>query len=200
MFKFIKNLPEFIRAELLISIILVLEYSFLGPVITKLEGVLFTVTVISILTGIDKLIGIFVYVLRGLNLTNVYKIMFAIVIAHISITIVYFIDQKIFIFLIILNSAIGGIFFRIFNIEWNAITANVLNKNDFKEFNHIESLLYTIVGTISLSLVAIISTYSTDILVLINIGLNFISLFLMYKQYVKYYGNGEFIKKIQRIE
>jgi len=200
MFKFIKNLPDFIRAELLISIIAVAEYSFLGPIITKLEGMLFTVTVISILTGIDRFKGVIVYMLRGLNLTTTYKIMFVIVITHICITITYFIDQKVFIWLIIINSALGGIFFRIFYIEWDAIIANILNKNDFKEFSHIDSLLNTVVGVISLSIVVMLSLYDTDILVITNICLNFIALYLMFKQYKNFYTNEKLKEILKDIE
>ena len=127
-----KQFDEFIRVQLFVLFIVTLSWSLVLPIVTKLQGILWTTSMISAYLILHKLSVFIMPYFKEVSLKNSYKILIILDIIYMLSMFIYFIDVNIFIYVEAILVVIYGLSVSIFGINYSMY---VMKKYDSNCYN-----------------------------------------------------------------
>jgi len=183
-----KKLSAFIKAEMLLNVLMIIAGSLMGPVLVKIKGMVFTVTVLGILMMIDKLNILFSLLIKNISMSNKHRlVLVSVILEFIVISMFSFIEIETFIWLLTIVSMLTGITLNAFFIDYDVILADMLDKKDFGNLAYIERTLFGFAGIIGTGFAIMLGELKAETIMNITGVMVFIVILVTMRQHFLYY-------------
>ena len=182
---------DFLKAQLLLLIVTSLSWSLIVPIIIKLQGLLWTTSIIAAYLIIGKMAIFIMPYVKNTKLKTLYKIRFVLEFIYFLSLSLYFIEPVYFLYMESSLAVIYGIFMQTFLINYNTFLIDEYNSKVFQDTQYIEKLFLSGASAIGLLIVIIIDYITPSIDDNIKVFAIFIaiSLCLQFLNYMKFWRN-----------
>ena len=183
-----QNFDQFIKMQLYMVATVSLSWSLMVPIIIKLQGVLWTASIISGYLIIQKL-SVFIYpYFKNWLLKQSYKYLIILDVFYMLSLPIYFYDPLIFIYVETGLVVIYGLIMNVFGINYDAFLMNKYSTNIFKDIQYVERIYMACAGIVGYLLVIVIELFTEklDTIILIffvMLGFNLVIQIYNYKNY-----------------
>ena len=151
-----KSFDRFLRDQLIIGLFIQCVWCLVGPLVHKLQGLLWTTSFISMYLIAVRSAGLFVPYFKGTPLKKVYKSIICLNSLYVVITSLYFYDQNVF----LLAESLLTVFFCInvflLHIGWDVYVVKKYGKQTFENFKYCATFRDSIGGIGGYSIVIVI--------------------------------------------
>lgn len=184
----LQDFDQFIKMQLYAITIVSLSWSLMVPIIIKLQGVLWTASIISGYLIIQKL-SVFIYpYFKNWLLKQSYKYLIILDVFYMLSLPLYFYDPLIFIYVEAGLVVIYGLIMNVFGINYDAFLMNKYSTNIFKDIQYVERIYMASAGIVGYLIVIVIELFTEklDTIILIffvMLGFNLVIQIYNYKKY-----------------
>ena len=183
------NFDSFIKTQLMVTFVTTFAWGIILPIITKLQGMLLTASVISayfILRHLSAFISPF---FKNVTLKKVYKSIVIIDAIDLASVCVYFIDPVIYICIEALIMFLYSIALTTFGINYDVFLVQKYGDSKFKDIQYFENILFAISAISGNAVVIIMDAicFNTNVMMGIVMFVLFINLMFRLYNYKKFY-------------
>ena len=182
---------NFLKMQLLIVFIISFCWSLVIPIVTKLEGLLWSTSLISFFMILNKLSVFVSPYLKKLSLKETYKYLVYLDIAYFGSIFLYFIDPLWFLYFDSILMLIYSVIMNVFGINYDAFLMKNYNETIFKDIQYIERMIMASAGIFGLIIVIFIGYFFS-----LNILMITFSIFLFINVCFQIYNYKTFWKTI----
>ena len=187
-----KLFDVFVKDQLLLRLILFFVWTLISPIIHKLQGMLWTTSLISFYLICTRSAGLFVPYFKGLGLKKIYVGFLVLDTLYIFATSMYFWSPFYFLWAEVALSVLFLICAELFSITFNLHIVEKYGKDVFENVSYCSSLIFSIAGISGFATVMITSMlFSEAQCVLIFLFLLSVCLVLQTFNYFKHYKDME---------
>lgn len=152
----------FLKQQLFVGLITQLTWSLIIPLVYKLQGMLWTTTLISIYLILMRASGLFVPYFKGITIKKAYIYLITLSLAYWFGTLLYFFDKNIFLWVEVLLTVMFGIVGQAFGISWDLFVIKEYGEKIFEDYRYCSSIRDSIGGIGGYSLAAIVYSIMTE--------------------------------------
>ena len=191
LFKNYQNLDKFIKVQLFVLFIVTLSWSLVIPIVTKLQGLLWTTSMISVYLILHKLSVFIMPYFKKISLKTSYKTLIVLDIVYMLSMFIYFIDIDMFIYTEAILVVVYGLCVSVFGINYSMYVMKKYDEHIFKDTQYLEQIAMAIAGIIGYLIVIVVGEIIQDMGANIKIFMVFIllNLFIQLYNYKKYWKN-----------
>ncbi len=191
LYKNYKSLDEFIKVQLFVLFIVTLSWSLVIPIVTKLQGLLWTTSMISIYLILHKLSVFIMPYFKKISLKTSYKTLIILDIVYMLSMFIYFINIELFIYTEAILVVIYGLCVSVFGINYSMYVMKRYDEHVFKDTQYLEQMAMAIAGITGYLIVITVGEITQDMGVNIKVFMLFIilNLFIQLYNYKKYWKN-----------
>ena len=191
LFKNYKKFDKFIKFQLFVLFIVTLSWSLVIPLVTKLQGMLWTTSMISIYLILHKLSVFIMPYFKKISLKTSYKTLIILDVVYMLSMFVYFIDIELFVYIEAIIVVIYGLCVSVFGINYSMYVMKKYDEHIFKDTQYLEQIAMAIAGILGYLIVIIVGELIQDMGVNIKIFMMFIivNLLIQLFNYKKYWQN-----------
>lgn len=162
MMKSFKDFDDFLKTQIIIVGLISFVWALIIPLITKLQGMLWTTSIISAYLIAQKASAFIYPYFKDMKINKCYKSLIILDILYaISLTI-YFVNINVFVYVEALLTLVYGIIISVFTINYNTYVMKTYNANTFKELQYIEKISISIAGILGFVLVIVLDYIFED--------------------------------------
>lgn len=189
LYKSYLKFDEFLKMQLFVIAVISLSWALILPVVMKLQGLLWTASIISAYLILQKL-SVFVYpYFRDWSLKQSYGYMITLDFIYLFSLPLYFYDPLVFIYTEACLMVVYGLILNVFGINYNAYLMERYSKNIFKDNQYLERIYMALAGIVGYCVVIIGEWFTNDlgIIILIFMGILSLNLAIQLYNYNKYW-------------
>ena len=157
-----KSFDRFLKDQLMIGLFIQCTWALVSPLITKLQGLLWTTTYISVYMIMMRMAGLFVPYFKGTHIKKTYKSIIFLNVLYVVATSIYFYDQTIFLWTESLLSVFFCINSVVLHIGWDVYVVDKYGKETFEDFKYCATFRDSIGGIGGYSIVIIIYQFLNE--------------------------------------
>ena len=141
-----KSFDRFLKDQLIIGLFIQCTWALVGPLIVKLQGLLWTTTYISVYMIMMKMAGLFVPYFKGTHIKSSYKTIIGLNSLYVIATCLYFYDQSLFLWTESLLSVFFCINSVVLHIGWTSMLSTNMEKKHLRTLSTVLLLGTRLVG------------------------------------------------------
>lgn len=189
LFKNTLKFEKFIKVQLFVLFVVTLSWSLVLPIVTKLQGLFWTTSMISVYLILHKLSVFIMPLFKNISLKKSYEILIILDVIYMLSMGVYFYDIKLFIYTEAILMVVYGLSLSIFSINYKLYIMKSYNTNTFKDTQYAEQIIIAIAGIVGYTVVIFIEGMTHDMNLNIKIFMIFIffNLLVQFNNYKKYW-------------
>ena len=157
-----KSFDRFLKDQLMIGLFIQCTWALVSPLITKLQGLLWTTRYISVYMIMMRMAGLFVPYFKGTHIKKTYKSIIFLNVLYVVATSIYFYDQTIFLWTESLLSVFFCINSVVLHIGWDVYVVDKYGKETFEDFKYCATFRDSIGGIGGYSIVIIIYQFLNE--------------------------------------
>lgn len=185
--KFIAFDP-FVRDQILMRLVLYFAWALITPIVHKLQGTLWTTSLISLYLICTRSAGLFVPHFKGIKLKNAYSMLVFLDFLYVIATGFYYIDPMLFLWSEVILTIVFLIFGELFAISFNLHIVDKYGKDVFEDVSYCTSFVFSISGILGFGCVIAMNQMMNEAYsVAFFIGFLSICLLLQVLNYFKHY-------------
>jgi len=188
MYETYKRLHDVVKLELLTGILMTFSFGLIGPVITKLEGLTFTVSILAGISIANK-ISIFATALLKSVRTNVKHIMLIVLVAIETVTLFMYSNEHVIVWLSII--VIIGVFTTMvlssFYIDFDIVVAKTHDEDSLENIQYIERMVFSATGLIGAFVSMLFGDISIRSIMIMSGITMLIVTYVLVRQHMKYF-------------
>ena len=146
MYKIYKDLDEFLRMQIIIVGLISFSWALIIPLVTKLQGMLWTTSLISAYLIAQKASAFLFPYFKNMKINKCYKILIILDVFYATSLTIYFYNQEIFILVEAFLALIYGVIISVFTINYNTFVMKKYSRDIFKEIQYIEKISISVAG------------------------------------------------------
>ena len=154
-----KGFDRFLRDQLIIGLFIQCVWCLVGPLVHKLQGLLWTTSFISMYLIAIRSAGLFVPYFKGAQLKKVYRSIICLNFLYVLATGLYFYDQHVFLWAEVILSIFYCINGALLGIGWDVYVVDKYKKETFENFKYCATFRDSVGGIGGYSLVIIIYSF-----------------------------------------
>ena len=162
LFKKYKNFDVFIKDQLLIRMIIFYVWTLIVPIIYKLQGMLWSTSLISLYLICTRSAGLFVPYFKGTSLKTVYLGFLILDTLYILATCMYFYNPVYFLWTEVFLTIFFLICSEVFAITFDLYIVTKFGKDVFEDMSYCSSLIFSISGIFGFTTVMATSLFITE--------------------------------------
>lgn len=178
-----KNFDDFIKMQIFVIFIVALGWSLILPIITKLQGLLWAASFISLFMIIGQLRSFICPFFKHWPLKKSYALLVINGGVYFLSLPIYFYDVNVFLVVEAIIVAIHGIIVSIFTINYDAFIIKRYDTEIFKDIQYLESIAFSLGNVLGFSIVALIDVITKDLNIVISICMMILCINLIIKTY-----------------
>lgn len=189
LFSSYKEFDDFLKMQLWIAALLSFSWALVLPVVFKLQGMLWTASIISAYLIIQKL-SVFIYpYFKHWNLKSSYARMIVLDVAYLAALPLYFYDPLVFIYVEGGLMIVYGLIMNVFGINYDAYLMDHYKKEIFKDVQYLERMYMAAAGILGYFIVIIGEALTSDLgnIILIFMGILIVNLGIQLYNYKTYW-------------
>jgi len=160
---------NWIKIEMFLMFIFMIDNFIMSSIIYKLQGLLFTLSTIAIFTSLSKVSGLFVNFFKNIETNKKYLSLIYLGLIELVLLFSYgILEQKLWVILYIIFSIPSSIFLASFFIDYDIMIKNLTSDRLFLELQYLEHIVFSVTAIISGVFVYYTSKY-LDIENIVNI-------------------------------
>ena len=188
LFEKFKLFDIFIRDQLLLRLVLFFVWTLISPIIHKLQGMLWTTSLISFYLICTRSAGLFVPYFKGMGLKKIYVGFLILDTLYIIATSMYFWSPFYFLWMEVFLSVLFLICSELFSITFNLYIVEKYGKEIFEDVSYCSSLIFSIAGISGFATVMVTSYFMEEWQsIVLFISLLSMCLILQILNYFKHY-------------
>ena len=188
-----KQFDEFIRVQLFVLFIVTLSWSLVLPIVTKLQGILWTTSMISAYLILHKLSVFIMPYFKKVSLKSSYKTLIILDIIYMLSMFIYFIDINTFIYVEAILVVIYGLSVNIFGINYSMYVMKKYDSEVFKDTQYLEQIAMACAGIIGYLIVIIVGEITKDM----GMSIKFFMVFILFNLIVQFYNYNKHWKQLK---
>lgn len=157
-----RNFDRFLKDQIIIGFFIHSVWALVVPLVYKLQGLLWTTTLISIYLVLMKAAGTIVPLFRNTPLKKVYKTIMILNVAYAAASCLYFYNQNLFLWTEVILSIAFAINSQLLHISWDLYVIKKYKNNTFGNYKYCATFRDGIGGMIGYSLVAVIYCFLNE--------------------------------------
>jgi len=157
-----KGFDRFLRDQLMIGLFIQCTWALVGPLILKLQGILWTTTFISVYMIMMRMAGLFVPYFKGTHIKSSYKTIIYLNVLYVGATCLYFYDQNIFLWTESLLSVFFCINSVVLHIGWDVYVVDKYGKETFEDYKYCSTFRDSVGGIGGYSIVIMIYQFLNE--------------------------------------
>ena len=157
-----KSFDRFLKDKLMIGLFIQCTWALVSPLITKLQGLLWTTTYISVYMIMMRIAGMFVPYFKGTHIKNAYRSIIFLNVLYVIATGIYFFDQTLFLWTESFLSVFFCINSVVLGIGWDVYVVEKYEKKTFEDFKYCATFRDAVGGIGGYSIVIIIYQFLNE--------------------------------------
>ena len=157
-----KSFDRFLKDQLMIGLFIQCTWALVSPLITKLQGLLWTTTYISVYMIMMRMAGLFVPYFKGTHIKNAYRSIIFLNVLYVIATGIYFFDQTLFLWTESFLSVFFCINSVVLGIGWDVYVVEKYEKKTFEDFKYCATFRDAVGGIGGYSIVIIIYQFLNE--------------------------------------
>ena len=183
-----KKFDSFIKTQLLVIFINSLGWALMLPIITKLQGLLWTTSIISSYLILHKISAFLIPLFKDIALKELYKRLIILDCLYLFSIPIYFYSPLVFLYTEATLMIIYGIILSVFGINYDAYLMDTYQTNIFKDMQYIERMSMAIAGIAGYCIVILVDILSSDLDISLIVFICLLSISILFQLYnYKYY-------------
>ena len=154
-----QGFDRFLKDQLLIGLFIQCVWCLVGPLVHKLQGLLWTTTFISVYLIMMRSAGLFVPYFKGTHLKKVYRSIICLNFLYGLATILYFYDQHVFLWAEVILSIFYCINGQLLGIGWDVYVVGKYERKTFEDFKYCATFRDSVGGIGGYSIVILIYSF-----------------------------------------
>lgn len=169
-----KKFDNFIKVQLFVLFIVTLSWSLVLPIVTKLQGLMWTTSMISAYLILHKLSVFIMPYFKKVSLKSSYMSLIILDIVYLLSMVIYFIDVEYFIYTEAILVVVYGLAVNIFGINYRLYIMDRYKANIFKDTQYSEQIAMAVAGIIGYAIVILVGEVTQDMGMSIKVFMVFI--------------------------
>jgi hypothetical protein len=189
-----QKLDKFIKMQLFMLFIVTLSWSLVIPIVTKLQGLLWTTSMISLYLILQKVSVFIMPYFKNINLITSYKTLILMDIIYTLSILTYFADKDLFVYIEAVVIIIYGLCTSVFGINYSMYVMKRYNEHIFKDTQYLEQMIMATAGILGYLIVIAVGelTQSMDMNIKTFLFFIVVSLLIQFYNYQTYWKKLEF--------
>lgn len=180
-----KHFDNFLKTQILIIAIISFNWALIIPLITKLQGLLWTTSIISAYLILQKCSAFIYPYFQSTKINKAYFIMIMLDIVYTISLGLYFIDTTIFLYTEAVLMLLYGIVMNVFGINYDTYIMRAYDNETFKTLQYMERISMALAGIFGFFIVIILDILTQDMNKIV-ITFMFISIIVIIAQLLNY--------------
>lgn len=157
-----KGFDRFLKDQLMIGLFIQCTWALVSPLITKLQGLLWTTTYISVYMIMLRMAGLFVPYFKGTHIKIAYRSIIFLNVLYVAATSIYFYDQTLFLWTESLLSVFFCINSVVLGIGWDVYVVEKYEKQTFEDYKYCATFRDSVGGIGGYSIVILIYQFLNE--------------------------------------
>lgn len=186
--RYYKSFDDFLKMQLLIILIINLGWALIIPIVFKMQGLLWTTSMISFYLILSRATGLLSPYFRNVELKQSYFNLISLDFLYMLSINVYYFNKECFLYIEALLAVFYSIFFTVFQINYNAYIMSKYETDIYKDMKYCESAASSIAGILGYATVIFLehTIGSSNSIIAFEVILIF-AFWLQIYNYKKYY-------------
>jgi len=178
---------------LFVLFIVTLSWSLVLPIVTKLQGVLWTTSMISAYLILHKLSVFIMPYFKEVSLKSSYKTLIILDIVYMLFMFIYFININVFIYVEAILVIIYGLSVSIFGINYSMYVMKKYDSTVFKDTQYVEQIAMACAGIIGYLIVIVVGEVTKDM----GMSIKFFMVFILFNLLIQFYNYNKHWKYLE---
>jgi len=183
-----KELSDFVKAEVLLNMLMIFSMALIGPVLIKVQGITFTVTMIGALSMLSRMNILISLLLKDIDMYKKHLLIIILAIIDFIVLVSFdYMSHTVFMVLITTSGMLVGVAMTSFYIDYDVILADMLDKRDLRNLQYIERIAFGVAGVLGTGCAMLLGDLDVGSIIKIGSIIFFLVILVIIKQHIVYY-------------